>query len=125
MAKRFLVNGIEVIAEPMANGMWAGVPVDLPGTILKVMTGQIKIQDFLDPRNLTIVELDENEGCDGDCECETEAEVATVSTPGQTLRQYRKSQGLSKTEMADYIGVSRRSLGRYEDAGRLANEFGL
>ena len=120
MAKRFLVNGIEVIAEPMANGMWAGVPVDLPGAILKVMTGQIKIQDFLDPRNLDIVELPDTD----ECECEAEQEVA-APTKGQTLRQYRKSQGLSKTEMADYIGVSRRTLGRYEDAGRLANEFGL
>jgi DNA-binding transcriptional regulator YiaG len=123
MAKRFLVNGIEVIAEPMANGMWAGVPVDLPAAILAVLTGKINIQDFLDPRNLTIVELDENEGCD--CETEEEVEVDTPATPGQTLRQYRKSQGLSKTEMANYIGVSRRSLGRYEDAGRLASEFGL
>ena len=120
MAKRFIVNGIEVIAEPMANGMWAGVPVDLPAAILKVMTGEINLAEFLNPANITITEVPETEECD----CEVEQPARTSRTE-KTLRQYRKDEGLSKTQMAEILGVSRRSVGRYEDAGRLASEFGL
>ncbi len=123
MAKRFIVNGIEVIAEPMANGMWAGVPVDLPAAILKVMTGEINLAEFLNPANLTITEVPETEDEAEGCDCE--AEQPARSRTEKTLRQYRKDEGLSKTQMAEILGVSRRSVGRYEDAGRLASEFGL
>jgi DNA-binding transcriptional regulator YiaG len=123
MAKRFLINGIEVIAEPQGNGMWAAVPVDLPGTILKVLTGKININDFLNPSNLNIVPLESLED-------EQEPEVDTAPEPvrsksSKTVREYRKAEGMNKTEMADYLGVSRRTLGRWEDAGKLASEVGL
>lgn len=44
---------------------------------------------------------------------------------GYTLRQYRENEGMSRTQMAEYMGISRRSLGRYEDDNRLAADFGL
>jgi len=123
MAK-FVVNGIEVDAQPLGNGMWVGVPVDLAGTIQKVLSGQINLADFLNPSSLSVTQVEEVE----EIEDEEPVYVAPVRKSGKTqktLRQWRKDEGLTKTEMADYIGVSRRSLGRYEDAGRLANEFGL
>ena len=125
MAKRFLINGIEVLAEPQGNGMWAAVPVDLPGTLLKVLTGKININDFLNPSNLRIEPLEslEDEPCT-DCECECEDEPVR-SKASKTIREYRKAEGMNKTEMADYLGVSRRTLGRWEDAGKLASEVGL
>ena len=136
MAKRFLINGIEVLAEPQGNGMWAAVPVDLPGTILKVLTGKININDFLNPANLVIQPLesledneevceDECNGCD-DCDCDQDEEDEPVRSKSQkTVREYRKAEGMNKTEMAEYLGVSRRTLGRWEDAGKLACEVGL
>ena len=131
MAKRFLINGIEVLATPQGNGMWAAVPVDLPGTILKVLTGQININDFLNPANLDIKPLEsledeaeeQEEDCE-DCDCE-ECHPATRSKSQKTIREYRKAEGMNKTEMAEYLGVSRRTLGRWEDAGKLAQEVGL
>lgn len=130
MAKRFLINGIEVIAEPQGNGMWAAVPVDLPGTILKVLTGKVNIQDFLNPKNLNIVPLEDVEEEEDTCDCEICRPHSTQDEPvrsksSKTIREYRKAEGMNKTEMADYLGVSRRTLGRWEDAGKLASEVGL
>ena len=121
MAKRFLINGIEVLAESQGNGMWAAVPVDLPGTILKVLTGKININDFLNPSNLNIVPL---ESLEDEAEVEVQDEPVR-SKSAKTVREYRKAEGMNKTEMADYLGVSRRTLGRWEDAGKLASEVGL
>ena len=132
-AKRFLVNGVEVLAVPQGNGMWAAMPVDLPGTLMKIMTGKLNINDFLNPSNLKIEPLeslededeseDECEGCD--CGgCDATPPPASRKTQ-KTLREYRKGEGMSKTEMAEYLGISRRTLGRWEDAGKMASEVGL
>ena len=123
MAKRFSVNGIEVMAESMGNGMWSAVPVDLPGTLLKVLTGKIKLEDFLNPHNLTITPLESLGETSAPEEVTPKAEVRAKSE--KTIREYRKAEGMSKTDMADYLGVSRRTLGRWEDAGKLASEVGL
>jgi hypothetical protein len=117
-SKQFIVNGIEVTAVPMGNGMWAGMPTDPIGTLLKVLSGQLSLESLLG--GITSVE-EVKESQDVDFE---EGE-GFEETPGYTLQQYRENEGMSKTQFADYLGVSRRSLGRYEDAGRMASEFGL
>lgn len=118
-AKRFSVNGIEVLAIPQGNGMWAAMPVDFMGTFRKVLTGEIKIIDFMDPNKLDIKPLEE-------CECEEEEAPAPARSKSlKTIREYRKAEGMNKTDMAEYLGVSRRTLGRWEDAGKLASELGL
>jgi hypothetical protein len=115
-SKQFIVNGIEVTAVPMGNGMWAGVPTDPIGTILKVLSGQLSLETLLGGIT-SVQEVPE-------VEPEQEEEYQD-ETPGYTLQQYRENEGMSKTQFAEYLGVSRRSLGRYEDAGRMASEFGL
>ena len=123
MAKRFLINGVEVIAEPQGNGMWAAVPVDLPGTILKVLTGKLNLQDFLNPHNLTITPLEDVNEAQDEAPAQEDAPVRVKGS--KTIREYRKAEGMNKTEMAGYLGVSRRTLGRWEDAGKLASEVNL
>jgi len=126
MAKRFLINGVEVLAEDLGSGKWCAVPVDLPGTILKVLSGKININDFLNPSNLNIQPLGDKEEAQDECEgCACEQEAPARSKSSKTVREYRKAEGMNKTEMADYLGVSRRTLGRWEDAGKLASEVGL
>jgi hypothetical protein len=116
-SKQFIVNGIEVTAVPMGNGMWAGMPTDPIGTLLKVLSGQISIEALLGGIQ-SVQEVPE-------VEPEVEDEPDEQSFSGYTLQQYRENEGMSKTQFAAYLGVSRRSLGRYEDAGKLASEFGL
>lgn len=120
-SKQFIVNGIEVTAVPMGNGMWAGMPTDPIGTLLKVLSGQLSLETLLGGITSVqeVVDVDfEEEPIDVDFEEE-------VKDLGYTLQQYRENEGMSRTQFADYLGVSRRSLGRYEDAGRYASEFGL
>jgi len=111
-SKQFIVNGIEVTAVPVGNGMWCGMPNDPIGLLLKVLSGQVSLDSLL--RVETVEEVQEQE-----------PEVEEQPQDGYTLREYRENEGMSKTQFAEYIGVSRRSLGRYEAAGRLASEFGL
>jgi DNA-binding XRE family transcriptional regulator len=108
-SKQFIVNGIEVTAVPVGNGMWCGVPNDPIGLLLKILSGQVDLASLSSVEEVQEVQPN----------VEPEPEV------GYTLREYRENEGMSKTQFAEYIGVSRRSLGRYEDAGRLASEFGL
>ena len=116
-SKQFIVNGIEVTAVPMGNGMWAGMPTDPIGTLLKVLSGQLSLESLLGGIQ-SVQEV--VEPIEADFE-----ETQEDETPGYTLQQYRENEGMSKTQFAEYLGVSRRSLGRYEDAGRMASEFGL
>jgi len=183
MSKKFMVNGIEVVAISVGNGMYAAVPTDPIGLIMGVLSGRIsaeelhkKINSLLTGRDLEIVPVqdgpadpnaDECDDCDGDCDCDEcedydldaaydegfnagveegysdgyeigyeegynkglsespDPESPVESGPKETLQQWREREGMSRTQMAEYLGISRRSLGRYEDTGRLAAEFNL
>lgn len=149
MTKRFMVNGIEVEAVPCGNGMWAGMPVSPMEAIMKILKGEVTLA------NLQVEEIIEGENSAQGPEPEVEEtldkaydagwdagysegyedgladgrEAGPEADPDQddtyTIRQYREDEGLTRTQLADKLNISRRSLGRYEDDNRLASEFGL
>lgn len=113
---KFDINGIKVTARPIGGGWYMGIPDNLGECLSAILTGKISIDSLLTGRGLTVTPV-----------IETPAPAPTpapqpTQPKGETIRQYRERTGMSRTRLADMLGMSRRSLGRWEAKGRYMSE---
>lgn len=102
------VNGLACTAYPVGGGLYAATPDSLGDFLAalfngKLFTGEMDVQFGDTPK----------------------AQAAPRSTPtpaNESITAYRHRTGLSRTQLADRLNVSRRTLGRWEANGRRMSE---
>jgi DNA-binding transcriptional regulator YiaG len=99
------INGITCTATPVGGGMYAATPDNIGEALAALLSG--KLSQFGTPQIEVLSE---------------DTPAAPTSTQSrqrdETISQYRQRTGVSKTALADQFNVSRRTLGRWEAAGR-------
>lgn len=112
---KFDINGIKVTARPIGGGWYMGVPDNLGDCLSAILTGKISLEALLTGRGLNVTPISEPE-------TPAPAPAAKPQPKAETIRQYRERTGMSRTRLADMLGMSRRSLGRWESKGRYMHE---
>lgn len=123
-SKNFTIGGVEVSGLHIGGGMWVGVPKDQEAAMKRFLTGSpegmmkamasaltgMPLGIVITPGSAEVKLVEER------CECEA------PKAKDETIQAYRHRNGISKTQMAKSLGISRRSLGRWEEAGRKMSE---
>lgn len=95
---KITVNGLSCTAFPVGGGFYAAMPDSLDNL------GQFLMDIFSG-------KLDVRFGAQ-----------APTRPADETITQYRHRTGLSRTQLADRLNVSRRTLGRWEQKGKYMSE---
>ena len=120
--QQFDINGIRVNAVPFMGG-YLGVPVDFGQAIQALRDGKLTLDNILTGKGLTITPVAEAPVAEAPVAEAPVAEASRSTKPvDETVKQYRERNDMSRTQMAEFIGISRRSLGRWEASGRRMSE---
>lgn len=106
---KFSINGITVEATPLGGGMWAATPVNPMEALQALLSGKFE----QDPSKMEITPLEDVPTP----KAQAVPKAANSNRNNETVAQYRKRTGVSKTALADQFNVSRRTLGRWEQRG--------
>lgn len=97
---KFDICGIRVKATHLGGGMYVGIPEDLGAALMAMLTGKVDLS------NPTIVPV-------------YDEAPAKTEPKRETISEYRARTGMSRTKTAEKLGISRRTLGRWESRGEL------
>lgn len=89
------VNGLACTAYPVGGGLYAAAPDNIGDFLSALFSG--KLFNGLDVKFANTYE--------------------DVQPEEETITQYRHRTGLSRTQLANRLGISRRTLGRWEQKG--------
>ena len=125
----FDINGIKVTARPLGGGLYVGVPDNLGEAIMALLSGKLfgepVITRLADPMpqaptfKAPVPPKAPAPYRDGQMR---EEAIRQMKAQRETITQYRQRTGLSRTQLADTLNISRRSLGRWEQKGKKMSE---
>lgn len=97
---KITVNGLSCTAFPVGGGLYAAVPDSLDNLgqfLTSIFSGKLDVQFG-------------------------QTAAPTRQYQDESITQYRHRTGLSRTQLADRLNISRRTLGRWEASGKRMSE---